>query len=546
MKRADEDTRLASLGRRDWRTTADVAGQTALYKTSVGTQTLRIIQAAALQEVVQCKGLFLHGRVGCGKTLISGLTGEALQAERPLLIVPGGTMKTDADDAMRLLRLHWKVPRHLRIVSYNHISNHPDWLRRNPTDCLICDEAHKLKDVEKSVAARNIYRFLLDNPRVFFAAMSGSLSPHGELEDYAHILNLSLRGRSPIPRIPSYIKAWSRAIDGSGDTEALLGAGSPAEAARFLKDQLAESPGCIISDDAFTDVPITITVTQHDAPECMREHYEQLRNFWQAPDGWTLDEESGQFGVAALSRQLSNGFFYRKDPRPPAWFLARVKAWGKYCKSLIEREVFDSSGAIKTAIRSGTLKGDGVLYLQELDEAVENFPMSTEEDWFHLETVRYAADWIKRTEGGVVWVKNIALGKALEKVTGRPFYNGQPDRDIVADQHGGKCIIASISANAVGKNLQYQYWNNLVLDPPANGVWMEQLLGRTHREGQTREVFAELYCSCVENYNAVKKSWLAAHKIEETLSPQKMTSIQLPRKHRQAHPAWMQAAKRAA
>ena len=539
----NNEDRIEYLPARDWRDNADVEGLTELFKTSAGTQTLRPIQAAALQEAIDCKGLFLHGRVGCGKTLISGLLATALGAKRPLVLVPGADVRKAERDYAEL-RLHWKIPRTIRIKSYSFISRSENdgWLERNPSDCIIADEGHRLKDIEKGSCARKVMRYLQKNPKVMFCVMSGTLSPHGDLNDYAHLMIAALRKRAPIPLDPRGIKQWARAIEGSGDSRKLLGARSPSDAQERFKKRVASAKGCIISDDTFNDVPLHFSITQHDACESTRQAYQDLKSMWTCPDGWTLEEEAGQFGVAAISRQLGNGFYYRHEPRPPEWFLARRRAWTKLCRTQIEQGSFDSPGAIKNAIRDGRLR-KGEQILASWEEAEQSFPMKHVAEWFNGDALQYSIDWARKNRNGLIWVQHIEFGEALEKIGGIKFYRGQAGRDVQREDHKGQTVCVSIQANYTSKNLQHQFHRNLIVDPPANGIYTEQLLGRTHREGQDKPVYAEFYCTCLENYNAVRNSIAAADRIEGTLSPQKMTSFKLPRVHDQDHPAWLRPQK---
>ena len=74
-------------------------------------------------------------------------------------------------------------------------------------------------------------------------------------------------------------------------------------------------------------------------------------------------------------------------------------------------------------------------------------------------------------------------------VAGVPYFGAGDSRIL---DWKGPCV-ASIAAHGTGKNLQH-WSSNLVVIPPTSGQVWEQLLGRTHRQGQQEDtVTAEVY-----------------------------------------------------
>jgi hypothetical protein len=67
------------------------------------------------------------------------------------------------------------------------------------------------------------------------------------------------------------------------------------------------------------------------------------------------------------------------------------------------------------------------------------------------------------------------------------------------EQHGEGPAVLSIDANSIGRNLQA--WNrNLIVDVPPNGAKWEQLLARTHRDGQQSPIVnADVLFGCIED-----------------------------------------------
>ena len=82
---------------------------------------------------------------------------------------------------------------------------------------------------------------------------------------------------------------------------------------------------------------------------------------------------------------------------------------------------------------------------------------------------------------------------------------------------------ASYNVHGTGKNLQ-AWRNQLLLDPPSSGQAWEQLLGRTHRQGQTAdEVLFHYYDHTDEFRNAIVTAKASAAYIQETTqTPQRL------------------------
>jgi len=73
-----------------------------------------------------------------------------------------------------------------------------------------------------------------------------------------------------------------------------------------------------------------------------------------------------------------------------------------------------------------------------------------------------------------------------------------------------------VHAHSTGKNLQ-RYNKNLLLIPSSSGDAFEQLLGRTHRPGQTADdVSCEMFMHTAELYNGFQKSLQDALYIQES------------------------------
>ena len=107
----DEFRRVLALPRRDWEEAAQhndlYLRMTQAYKQRVGTQEMRLIQAAALADAHDNGGLLAPIRVGEGKTLISYLLATVMQnVQRPCLMLPSGLIEKTWRE-FGVLRKHW-------------------------------------------------------------------------------------------------------------------------------------------------------------------------------------------------------------------------------------------------------------------------------------------------------------------------------------------------------------------------------------------------------------------------------------------------------
>jgi hypothetical protein len=100
--------------------------------------------------------------------------------------------------------------------------------------------------------------------------------------------------------------------------------------------------------------------------------------------------------------------------------------------------------------------------------------------WLDDYLIRLAESWTKQNKKSIIWYYHDALGSRLEKTLKLPRYG--PGKD--ASQAKEPNIICSIKAQGTGKNLQYCYSKNLILNLPPNGQTLHQLISRTHRVGQ--------------------------------------------------------------
>lgn len=485
-------------------------------RTPGGTMRLRPVQAQALFEAHDYQGLFGPIRVSGGKTLISLLAPIVLEAQRPMLIVPAALIEKTRTEARKLAQ-HWKLPTFLHIVSYQALGrvSGADTLEKLNPDLIVCDEAHKLKNKRAAVTKR-VARFLHNRPDVKFIALTGTISKRS-LHDFAHLLAWTLKLRTPLPRHYHELEAWTLAIDERPNAivpplhpGAILklateeDTGEPTQRARTaVRRRINDTPGVVTASGEGCNVSLRVQGHVVPTTESTAKAFDTLRGKWETPDGWPL---SDGFAIWRHARELALGFFYKWSPRPPDEWLEARKKWSAFCRKVLKdnRRNLDSEMQVALAcVEHPEWYGD-----EEYKAwvAIRNsFKPRTVAVPFDDSVLAYCAHWASK-HGGLIWCEHIDFSNRLSEMTGLPYFAGE-GLDAAGnsiEDFDGPCAILSIEANREGRNLQ-RFSRNLVVSPPQQGDRWQQLLARTHRDGQeSDEVICDVVISCVEHVDAMR------------------------------------------
>lgn len=520
---------------------AEIAAElTSIYRTPNGTMALRPLQGRILLGAEIAGGCFSNASVGLGKSLALAMLMTICGGKRPLVFTESNNIPQMRSD-LEQYRLHFQIPTYYRLEPYERLgtvsgSRMLDDLK--PTFVGL-DEAHKVKRVLESARAKRLDRWRLANPDVPVAALSGS--PGTELAEYAHLICWAVPaarsdrgGQIPVspegrPEGQEFRKFLKRLDEDDSFREAFW-------------TWLRALPGVVISAETFTDIPLRIKHTVLPTPAELDPHWERLRRFGEAPDGWPLDEGPGEQWL--LARQLSNDMYYEHVPRPPFdWKMAR-KAWYRFCRELIEAGAdapggpWDTEGQISRGVIGGELPREAYDQWMQIKDS---YAPVIRPAWLGKHALEYAAEWGRRSAalsgprsgGSIIWVEPIGVGEELARMTGWPYYgpgarNSRGQHVSQADKTGPAVIICSVKSCGTGKNLQHRYSRNLFLVPPSNNDAAEQWIGRTHRSGQLEDcVEAEFLYGCLEDWTAVHKSMAQARVAEQDLTaPRKMLLAQ--------------------
>lgn len=534
IQETSELRRIREMPRRSW-TDADLASlaeeMTAALRTPTGTQKLRPVQALALHDIGTAGGLFGPIRVGGGKTLISLLAPYILDSRAPMLILPASLVSKAHREIVDLSR-DWRIPRNIRIISYEMLGRvqAADTFKGYPPDLIVADEAHRLKN-KKAGVTRRVVRFMREHPECHFVGISGTIMSRS-IRDFAHIIRWTLPKGAPVPMSEGETEEWGDALDekinplkrsNPGALLTLCNANDEGEdelqtARRGFQRRLLDTEGVVATNGESVSCSLYLQAIRYEPSAATETNFETLRSRWETPDGWALSEA---VAVWRHARELALGLHYIWSPRPPDEWLNARRSWAKFV-----RETLKYSRSLDTELQVANACRSGALDRQELDAwtAVRpSFTPASRALWHDDTALQVCQRWLAEKKG-IVWCEHTYFAEELSNRTGLPYYGaggltrrGQDIKDATGP------IIASIAANSTGRNLQA--WNtNLITSCPSTATILEQLIGRTHRDGQTSDqVEVDILLGCWEHWDGFEKARSAARMAQDMLGqPQKL------------------------
>lgn len=452
---------------------------------------LRDIQVGMLAYVHEYQGGFFTARTGAGKMLTSLLVPTMLAARKPLLLVPASRVDPTYT-ALQAYKNHWRivVP---HVLSYERLSQaaYADTIVKLAPDVVTADEAHGLRDTSGS----RWKRLKRHEGKCAFVAMSGSFANRSPNE-YGHLAIRALGQLAPVPLDFIERQEWARALDRKSTVPLGPGAllrlmpeavtaevGFEAACVQFGR-RLVTAPGVVSSGFDVPDIALTCAVTYLEPSAAIREASKHMTATWETPCGYPFELA---LDLWRHQQEVSTGMYGRWKVVPPTRWLVARKAVSQFLRDVISRGELDTPAQVYAAVDDGRIPDDGSVAtwrVVEPEYEVELVPV-----WLCDSTLEWAAQWAER-ERGIVWTKHSTFGERLSQMTGLPYYReaGCDARGVHIEKEKGPCI-ASVQSCGVGNNLQ-QHNRNLVISCPPSGM-LEQLVSRTHREGQKRHVHVE-------------------------------------------------------
>ena len=521
---------------------------------------LNVTQAAAFEELHTCGGVLGIIGVGFGKSGIGILSPMVVDSRHAVLLIPPALRRKLFEKDLDQWAVHFQIPnvtgfplyypsvkQRLTVVAYSELSQakNSDMLQRMPSDLIISDEAHNLKD-KKSARTKRFLKAIGEHP-ARFVALSGTMSSKS-IKDYGHLAKLALGEGSPLPLHPPTLEEWAGAIDSSpfqSPAGALMKLCNKGENVRDgFGRRLIETPGVVATTTASVACSLEINAIRVPVPAHIEGMLQAVRDTAQRPDG---EEAIDAIRQHQWLREIACGFYYRwiyprGEPRDviDQWFDMRKKYFKEVREKLKFSQTFLDSPANldRAAIRwhdgyshdgrrypPKTKRGPAPVwesaYWNAWREVRHSVKPDTEAVWESDYIVKAAVEWA-RNNTGLIWVQHRCLGESIAAALKLPYYGGDGDIPELSED-GSRCAVLSIAANKDGQNLQ-KFSKNLVVTPITSGKDWEQMIGRTHRQGQQADtITVDVMLHTHEMARAMAKAIEDARYVEQTRhGPQKL------------------------
>lgn len=202
--------------------------------------------------------------------------------------------------------------------------------------------------------------------------------------------------------------------------------------------------------------------------------------------------------------------------RPPQEWLQKRAAWAAKARQLIIRSrKYDSEKQVIDAVRAHILDIPEYWEWEEIRNTFTPFSIPV---WHDNSAIKMCQKWAAANLG-IIWVGHRHFAQELSRITGWKYFaqgglcNGEPIEDTSPERD--KHIIVSIQASGTGRNLQ-AWANSLITAAPSAGEAWEQLLGRTHRDGQKAdEVNFDVFFACKEHAKSIDDALIDAEVISK-------------------------------
>ena len=413
-------------------------------------------------------------------SLICLLSKVVTGSQRCVLVTTAPLIDEMTREFSAMHRAGWDVrlPHMISYAKLGRQSAEHELVRLAP-DLLIFDEAHKLKNLKSASSVRRVARAIhLLRPRV--AMLSGSMLGD-ELMRYWHMLVWALGANAPVPLTHGEAKQWAQALDGDTGGLARVELGALRSLGDF-HEYMRSRRGIVPTLGGDCPAEIVLRRWEPALPEALADMITEVEATGTRPDGERLEDTE----KADCVLQLSQGFWYRWDPSPPDEWLEPRRAWHRYVRSVVEAHVdgFDSPLAVTNGLDSvGAPEPPdahiGRQLLASWRAVRDTYEPTVVPEWVDDAPLRAAVAHARAGGPCLVWTRHRAAGHRMQQL-GLPYFGGGTDPHTAT----GRSIALSTSAHGTGKNLQ-AWHRNLVLTLPANAITAEQLMGRTHRPGQT-------------------------------------------------------------
>ena len=473
-----------------------------------GAPALRPKQAEAIEALATSHpmcGAILGLSVGSGKTLVAMLAPKVLGCEGRALCLTMPRLVDQTQAEFDKWREFYPCEPPL-VRSYTELSSQAGRNLLNDIDprLIVCDEAHTLSN-PRSARTKRFTRFMGDamgraargGEGCRLVAMSGSFLSR-KVEELAGLAGMALLAGSPLP-IGNELYSWSPVLDLGGEPTPqqlhgllplLRWAGEERRNVQAYRAafqaRLLSTQGVVWSSDGSCDKDLTFGGWRVPSTEKTNEALKTLKELWELPDGTMLVSGSE---VAYAGHMLPYGVYQVPDwdavgGFDEEWVDARL-GWARECRAFIEYAddpELDSPGLVAKAAMDRKLNAR-LMAAWDAWYAVKDRPAPPSVLRVHDPAMlgNLIAGIKALPEGTLVWLSTPELARLLPF----PYYG----RGSTPPTEG--TVLVSPEVHGTGWNGQ-AYHLNLVLQPKTSSGGWEQLLGRTHRGGQTQDVHVDI------------------------------------------------------
>jgi hypothetical protein len=481
-------------------------------------------QGAGLAEAAENDGLFAALPVGFGKTILSRLLPRAMRSRRAVLLIPASLEDKTRHDFAALVG-KWRggdPPTLLTLQSLSRPAQGEKLFELDP-DLIMVDESDELQNRSSSVC-RRIDRYVVAKQGGVRVCVFTGTPSRKSIMNYWHHLCWCLRDGAPVPMSETEAVEWGLALDDFGMrtwTQRMgcgpLGGGVTA-ARRWFARRLSETPGVLIVDgDSAGDVPLHVALEPAKEDPAIDGHYKRFLELGENPAGIPVTDPLSRWRTDG---QLGTGLYLRyKQPPPPEWRNA-LRSFASFCREAIEdsthaRRPLDTEAQV---VRAHPDAEPVVTWL----ETRPTFTPETEAVRLSPSAVESALAWLAReSTPAVIWCGSVEIGMWISQVGRFPYY-GREGRDAASGRalfnaDPRRSLVASWHANKRGFNLQA--WRRaLLVHPPQSAKYLEQIIGRHHRQGQTEAVRVTVLCTSGGTYDAFDSAVSEATFAKSTVS----------------------------
>lgn len=427
-------------------------------------------------------------------------------------------------------------------------------------DLIIMDEAHNVKNPRAARTKRIITHLRQYQPKV--VVLSGTITSKS-INDYAHLISAALRENSPLPMEPQISAGWAQVLDSGADpSDAQTGPIMPLldwsrkhfpgekiphgvpGFRKAYKLRLETAPGVVSTGDK--EIGTSLTISNRPVPKGYEESegfkevarlVKQLDELWISPSG---DEIEYGIHLFKYRYELASGFYHRlRWPSVEELCAKGLLAHEAelYLEGALEHHAARQaySKALRWWLEHSSQPGLDTPFLVGGDmsrHGSKNVGSSLYADWkamkdlefygmpervsepvrlcsFKIDhTVEWAKEVVEGGEGALIWFHHNDVGRwlteALEAarlpVLYCPADSLRPGANswIVDPANAKRLVVASMSGHGTGKNLQH-FQRQMFVQFPRVAQTLEQVLGRTHRNGQQAD---ELLAECMNTLEA--------------------------------------------